>query len=150
PALVGHGMTALAKGPGPGTWSLAPAKKIFSAVGDVALVPEKWLDAVTGLSGSGPAYVYQMIEALTDGGVKVGLPKSLAARLALQTVLGAALTVKLTGKEPAELRSMVTSPGGTTIEGLNVLGKKGFNRAIKEAIAAAARKSKILSRQWAA
>jgi pyrroline-5-carboxylate reductase len=107
------------------------------------------MDAVTGLSGSGPAYVYKMIEALTEGGVKAGLPKKTAGKLALQTVLGAATTVKKTGIPPAKLRAMVTSPGGTTIEGLKALDKRKFSQALVEAVAVAAKKSARLSKQWA-
>lgn len=148
PALVGQGMTALAKGVRVTNYELRITKKIFEAVGEVVEVPEKWLDAVTGLSGSGPAYVYLMIEALTDGGVKTGLPKKIAAQLARQTVYGAAAAVKKTGRGPEELRQMVTSPGGTTIEGLKALARRRFARALTEAVGAAAKKSRRLSKQW--
>ncbi|MBN3032875.1 MAG: pyrroline-5-carboxylate reductase [Candidatus Saganbacteria bacterium] len=149
PCLVGAGMTALAKGGRVTGRELRIARKIFEQVGEVVTVPEKWLDAVTGLSGSGPAYVYQLIEAMTAGGARLGLPRKLAAKLAVQTVFGAAAAVKATGREPAELRAMVTSPGGTTIEGLNVLARRRFSGAVIEAIAAAAKKSRALARQWA-
>ena len=148
PALIGQGMTALAKGKRVTNYELRITRKIFEAVGEVVEVPEKWMDAVTGLSGSGPAFVYQMIEVMAAGGVKAGLPKKIAAKLALQTVFGAAATVKETGRDPEELRAMVTSPGGTTIEGLNVLERRLFAAALIEAIGAAARKSNHLSKQW--
>lgn len=145
PCLVGVGITALAKGKAVGSKAFKKAKEVFRAVGEVVEVPEKWMDAVTGLSGSGPAFVYQTIEALTAGGASAGLPKALAAKLALQTVLGAAITLKETGKSPEELREMVTSPGGTTIEGLKVLEKMKFIPALVEAVKTAAEKSKKLS-----
>jgi pyrroline-5-carboxylate reductase len=148
PALIGQGMTALAKGKRVTNYELRITKKIFEAVGEVVEVPEKLMDAVTGLSGSGPAFVYQLIEVMAAGGVKAGLPKKIAARLALQTVYGAAATVKETGRDPEELREMVTSPGGTTIEGLNVLERRLFSAALIEAIGAAAKKSRRLSKQW--
>ncbi|MFC1571281.1 pyrroline-5-carboxylate reductase [Candidatus Margulisiibacteriota bacterium] len=148
PCLVGMGMTALAKGKKVSRALYKKAETIFRRVGEVLEVPEKWLDAVTGLSGSGPAFVYQAIEALTAGGIKSGLPKNVAARLALQTVLGAAATVKETGKNPKELRAMVTSPGGTTIEGLAVLKKMKFDQALAGAVLAAAKKSRVLSKKW--
>ncbi len=111
-------------------------------------VKEKLMDAVTGLSGSGPAYVYQLIESLAQGGYAVGLPRNISAKLAVMTVLGAAYTVLTTGKSPAELREMVTSPGGTTIEGLNALKQGNFSKALIEAVLAASKKSKKLSHQW--
>jgi pyrroline-5-carboxylate reductase len=148
PALIGQGITALAKGARITDYQLRIAKQIFEAVGEVIEVPEKWLDAVTGLSGSGPAYVYQMIEVMAAGGARLGLPKKVAAKLARQTVYGAAATVKETGRDPEELRAMVTSPGGTTVAGLNVLERRLFAAALIEAIGAAARKSRRLSKQW--
>jgi len=145
PCLVGCGITALAKGKLVSKAAYKEAEKIFKAVGEVVSVPEKWMDAVTGLSGSGPAFVYQAISALILGGVAASLPKKLAQKLALQTVLGAAATVAKTGKTPLELIKMVASPGGTTVEGLKILQKYKFTRALKEAVVAAARKSKKLS-----
>ena len=148
PALVGQGITALAKGARITNYELRITKKIFESVGEVVEVPERLMDAVTGLSGSGPAFVYQMIGVMAVGGVKAGLPKKIAAKLALQTVYGAAATVKETGRDPEELREMVTSPGGTTIAGLNVLERRLFSAALIEAIGAAAKKSRQLSKQW--
>lgn len=148
PCLIGEGMTALAKGKGVTSRESRVASQIFKSVGEVVEVPEKWLDAVTGLSGSGPAYVYRMIEVMTAGGVKAGLPGKLAARLAVQTVYGAAATVKRTGRDPEELRAMVTSPGGTTLEGLKVLERRQFAAAVAEAVGAAAKKSRLLSKRW--
>jgi pyrroline-5-carboxylate reductase len=148
PCLVGMGITALARGRSVSPAQYKKAAAIFDAVGAVVEVPENLMDAVTGLSGSGPAFVYQAIEALTAGGTALKLPKKVAEKLALQTVLGAAVTVIGTGKSPAELRGMVTSPGGTTIEGLKALAKRKFSRALQEAVFAAARKSKRLSQRW--
>ena len=148
PCLVGMGITALAKGRSVNARLLRKAEAVFEKVGGVVRIPEKWMVAGTGVSGSGPAFVYQMIEALTSGGTAAGLPKNVAAKLALQTVLGSAITVKGTGKSPRDLRIMVTSPGGTTMEGLKVLEKRRFSRALREAVVAAAKKSKKLNRKW--
>jgi pyrroline-5-carboxylate reductase len=148
PCLVGMGITALAKGKKVKSKEFKQALKIFDGVGEVVVVPEKWMDAVTGLSGSGPAYIYECIEGLAHGGVKAGLSPSISAKLTLMTVLGAAFTVLNTGKSPKELKAMVTSPGGTTIEGLKMLKKRKFSKALIEAVNAAAKKSKKLSKKW--
>lgn len=148
PCLVGTGITALAKGKKAGAADLKKAKAIFGAVGEVLEVPEKWMDAVTGLSGSGPAFVYQVIDGLIQGGKDSGLPNKIAEKLALQTILGAAETVKRSGLSAKELCKMVASPGGTTIEGLAVLEKHKTVEAFKSAVSAAARKAKRLSRDW--
>lgn len=145
PALVGAGMTALAVGGKVGKEQLEKARRIFGSVGQVVEVEEKVMDAVTGLSGSGPAYVYLMIEALAEAGKKLGIEQQSAEKLAVETVLGAARTMKETGKSAQELREMVASPGGTTMEGLKVLEKKKFVEAVVEAVKAAAEKSKKLS-----
>lgn len=145
PALVGAGMTAMAVGTKVKKEQLEEARKIFASIGEVVEVEEKFMDAVTGLSGSGPAYVYLMIEALTEAGKELGLEQDKARRLAVETVYGAAKTIKDTGKPAEELREMVTSPGGTTIEGLKVLEKKKFVEAVVAAVKAAAQKSKKLS-----
>lgn len=121
------------------------ARKLFAAVGSVVSVTETQLDAVTGLSGSGPAFVYLMMEALSDGGVEAGLPRKLALDLAIQTVAGAAEMAAATGEHPAVLREMVTSPGGTTIAGLGVLEKAAVRSAFAGAVKAAARRAKELS-----
>lgn len=152
PATVGAAMTALAFGAPKATSShnqvqerhLAQAKSIFAAVGQVIEVPESLMDAVTGLSGSGPAYVAIAIEALADGGVAAGLPRAVAFRLALQTVLGTAQLIQEKGLHPAELKDRVTSPGGTTIAGVAQLEKSGLRSAIIEAVLAAYRRSKEL------
>lgn len=145
PALVGEGITALAKGEKVATRHYAIAEKIFKLVGEVVEVPEKWMDAVTALSGSGPAFVYQVIEGLIQGGIRVGLPLKVAVKMALPTVIGAAKTIEKTGKSPQELTPMVASPGGTTIEGLKVLEKYHLVEALTKAVTAAAKKSKVLS-----
>ena len=122
----------------------ALAQKLFSAVGVALSVKESLLDAVTGLSGSGPAYVYQIIEALSDGGVAAGLPRDVATKLAAQTLLGGAKMVLETGQHPGALKDQVTSPGGTTIEGLHELEKAGVRGGLMNAVRAAAEKSKRL------
>ena len=120
---------------------------LLSAVGIAVQVPESLLDAVTGLSGSGPAFVYQIIEAMSDGGVAAGLPRDTATRLAAQTVLGSAKMVLETGTHPGALKDMVTSPGGTTIEGVHELEKGGLRATLMNAVRAAAAKSRKLGRR---
>ncbi len=144
PALVGASASAFALGKHATPADAAFAQKLFSAVGVALQVKEPLLDAVTGLSGSGPAYVYQIIEALSDGGVAAGLPREVATKLAAQTLLGAARMVLETGQHPGALKDMVTSPGGTTIEGLHELEKAGVRGALMNAVRAAAEKSKKL------
>jgi len=144
PATVGAGITAIAPGILVQPDNLALAKRIFLAVGEVVEVPESMLDAVTGLSGSGPGYVAILIEALTDGGVAAGLPRAIASQLALQTVFGTAQLLKESKMHPAELKDRVTSPGGTTIAGIAELEKAGFRSAIIEAVKAAYRRAKEL------
>jgi pyrroline-5-carboxylate reductase len=117
---------------------------IFNSTGIAVEVPEKLLNAVTGLSGSGPAYVYLIIEALSDAGVRVGLPRDVSLRLAAQTVLGAAKMVTDSGDHPARLKDQVTSPGGTTIAGIDVLEREGVRSALIEAVKAATRRSEEL------
>ena len=116
---------------------MAEAKRLFTSIGRVAVAAENHLDAVTGLSGRGPAYAYLLIEALADGGVKMGLPKELSLTLAAQTLTGAARMVLETGKHPAELKDMVATPGGTTVQGLYVLEaaavRSAFIKAVEEA-----------------
>ncbi|MCT7949915.1 pyrroline-5-carboxylate reductase [Ancylothrix sp. C2] len=144
PATVGSGISAITAGTCVQPHHLDFARQILQAVGDVVEVPESMMDAVTGLSGSGPAYVSILIEALTDGGVYAGLPRPIAAKLALQTVLGTATMLHETKMHPAELKDRVTSPGGTTIAGLAQLEKAGFRSALIEAVKAAARRSQEL------
>jgi pyrroline-5-carboxylate reductase len=146
PATVGAGMTAIAAGSLVTPSQMQQAKTIFGAVGEVVEVPEHLLDGVTGLSGSGPAYVAMMVEALSDGGVAAGLPRAVAYQLAIQTVLGTAQLMKDTGIHPAELKDRVTSPEGTTIAAVAELEKAGFRSAIIEAVKAAYRRSQELGK----
>ena len=147
PALVLEGASALARGRHATAEDLQQARKLFEAVGRAVVLDEPLLDAVTGLSGSGPAYVFLAIEALADGGVKAGLPRDVAQMLAAQTVLGAARMVLETGRHPGQLKDMVTSPGGTTIAGLQVLEQAGFRGALIAAVDAAARRSRELGQR---
>jgi pyrroline-5-carboxylate reductase len=144
PALVGSSATGFALGKSAGAADAEIATKLFSSVGVAFQVKENLLDAVTGLSGSGPAYVYLFIEALSDGGVAAGLPRDIATKLAAQTVLGAAKMVLETGQHPGALKDMVTSPGGTTIEGIHELEKGRLRGTVMSAVRAAADKSKKL------
>jgi pyrroline-5-carboxylate reductase len=144
PALVGASATAFALGKAARPEDAELAQKLFSAVGVAFQVKEALLDAVTGLSGSGPAYAYLFIEALSDGGVAAGLPRDIATRLAAQTVMGSARMVLETGLHPGVLKDMVTSPGGTTIEGLHELEKGKLRGTVISAVRAAAEKSKKL------
>lgn len=146
PVLVREGMTAL-------SWSGALAEEdkevaraVFQAVGRVIPIEERLMDAVTGLSGSGPAYVFQAIEALADGGVKMGLPRQTAEVLAAQTVLGAAKMVLDSGEHPAKLKDRVASPGGTTIAGLHRLEEGRFRATLMGAVEAATKRSQELAR----
>jgi pyrroline-5-carboxylate reductase len=145
PALIGEGATGLCRGTHATDEHAALARAYFSVVGKTVMVEEKQIDAVTGLSGSGPAYVFMMIEALSDGGVKAGLPRDTARLLAAQTVLGAAKLVLESDEHPARLKDNVVTPGGTTIAGLAVLERAGFRAALIDAVEAAANRSKELS-----
>jgi pyrroline-5-carboxylate reductase len=146
PALVGASASAFALGKAAGPADAEIARRLFSAVGYACEVKEPLLDAVTGLSGSGPAYVALIIEALSDGGVAEGLPREIATRLAAQTVMGGALMVLETGQHPGQLKDMVTSPGGTTIEGLHELEKAGVRAGLINAVRAATEKSRRLGK----
>ncbi len=146
PVLVREGMTALA-----GSSTLSEDDQdighaIFQAVGRVVAIDERLMDAVTGLSGSGPAYVFQAIEALADGGVKMGLPRQTAEVLAAQTVFGAAKMVLESGDHPAKLKDRVASPGGTTIAGLHRLEEGRFRATLMGAVEAATKRSQELAR----
>ncbi|MEM2905820.1 MAG: pyrroline-5-carboxylate reductase [Candidatus Bathyarchaeia archaeon] len=134
PCLVGEGMTALAPSPGVSPEQLENAKRIFASVGRAVVAEERYFDAITGLSGSGPAYVYLMVEALADGGVRMGLPKSLALLLAAQTMLGSAKMVLSRTENPAKLRDEVVTPAGTTAEGIYELEKAGVRAALMTAV----------------
>lgn len=146
PVLVDAGATPLAMSAGATDKDMKLAETIFSAVGTVEIIPERLMDAVTGLSGSGPVYIFMVIEALTDGGVKMGLPRKTAARLAAQTVFGSAKLVIETGKHPAILKDDVTTPGGTAIEAIHELESRGLRSDLMHAVIAATRRSEELSR----
>jgi pyrroline-5-carboxylate reductase len=146
PALIKAGASAFALGGSATTEDAKLVQEMLSTVGVAVQVPENLLDAVTGLSGSGPAYVYQIIEALSDGGVRVGLPRAIATKLAAQTVLGAALMVLETGEHPAVLKDAVTSPGGTTIAGLHALETGGVRGHLINAVVAATERSRELGK----
>ena len=145
-ARVLESATALCSGPGATDADMKAAQKIFAALGKTVLVEEKLMDAVTGLSGSGPAYVFLFLEALIDAGVKVGLARAVAAELAAQTILGAVKLSLETLESPAALKAQVTSPGGTTISGLHVLEKGGFRGLIMDAVESATQRSKELGK----
>ena len=144
PALVGASASAYALGEGARKEDGELAKRLLSAVGVAFEVKESLLDAVTGLSGSGPAYAYLVIEALADGAVLVGMPRDLALRLAAQTLAGAAEMVLSTKQHPAALRDMVTSPGGTTIAGIEALESRGARAAFVHAVRAATERARVL------
>jgi len=144
PALVGAGATALARGPHATDGDLAQALALFEAVGMAVVVEEHHLDAVTGLSGSGPAFVFMAIEALADGGVKVGLARPIAMALAAQAVMGAAKLVLESGQHPGLLKDQVASPGGTSIAGIHALEQHAFRAALIAAVEAAAKRSREL------
>jgi pyrroline-5-carboxylate reductase len=144
PALVLEGATAIARGDGLEPGDLETAQEIFAAVGKVVVLEEELMDAVTGLSGSGPAYIALVVEALADGGVKVGLDRQTAMTLAAQTVLGAARLLIETGTHPGQLKDMVTSPGGTAIAGIHTLESGGLRRTLIDAVERATQRSRDL------
>jgi pyrroline-5-carboxylate reductase len=146
PALVGTGASAIAAGSAAGPGHVDWARGVLGAVGVVEVVAEPLLDAVTGLSGSGPAYVFLVAEALVEAGVLAGLPRPTAARLANQTLLGAARMVCDSSEGPEALRAAVTSPGGTTAAGLRELERAGLRAAFLEAVMAATERSRELGR----
>jgi pyrroline-5-carboxylate reductase len=146
PALVMAGAAGIAAGSTSTASDIMTAQQIFGAVGRAVVVEEKLMDAVTGLSGSGPAYVFTIIDALADAGVKQGIPRQLALELSAQTVYGAAKMVLETNEHPGKLRDMVTSPGGTTIEGLHALEKGKLRAVLMNAVEAATLRSKELGK----
>lgn len=141
PVLVGEGMSAIAYNNNVNTIEKETVLNIFNSFGKAEMVTEKLIDAVVGVSGSSPAYVYMFIEALADGAVLEGMPRQQAYEFAAQTVLGSAKMVLETGKHPGELKDMVTSPGGTTIEAVKVLEDQGFRSAIINAVHSAAKRN---------
>jgi pyrroline-5-carboxylate reductase len=141
PALISQGMIVLAPSSGVGEEKIAELERLLANSGRVDRLEEKYLDAVTGLSGSGPAFGYIFIEALADGGVRAGLPRDKALSYAAQTLLGAAAMVQETGRHPGELKDMVASPGGTTIAGIAALEQAGFRGIVMNAVEAAYRRS---------
>ena len=146
PVAVGEGMSAIALGKNTSELNGKTVETIFNAVGKAVILQESAIDAVTGLSGSGPGYAFVMMDALADAGVKVGLPRQISIMLAAQTLLGAAKMVLETGEHPAVLRDKVTSPGGTTIAGIHVLEQKGVRAALIDAVEAATNKSKAMGK----
>lgn len=149
PALIGAGATALSAGSQASQADLARARTLFDSVGMTVTVGEELLDAVTGLSGSGPAYIFLIIEALADAGVKMGLPRQSALNLTVQTLLGSARMLQETGLHPAQLKDQVTSPGGTTSVGLHTLEAGGLRTTLINAVENATEKSKALGQAQA-
>jgi pyrroline-5-carboxylate reductase len=146
PSQVGASASAFSRGASASAEDAAVVSALFGSVGKVFEVKESLLDAVTGLSGSGPAFVCLVIEALADGGVRAGLPRDVAQTLAAQTVLGTAKMVLETGKHPAQLKDEVASPGGTTIAGLHALEQAGVRGGLMDAVLAAARRAEELGK----
>jgi pyrroline-5-carboxylate reductase len=146
PAFILEAASALSQGPRATQEDMVTAVTIFNSIGKSIILDEKYFDAVTGLSGSGPAYVFTFIEALIDAGLKVGLNRSDAELLVMQTVLGSVKLAMHSKEHPAQLRAMVTSPGGTTIAGLHELEAAGFNGIIMDAVEAATERSKELGK----
>ena len=148
PAQIGAAASVWTATPEVSAERLDDARSLLQAIGEeVQVADEKYVDMATGLSGSGPAYVFMFIESLTDAGVHVGLPREMSAKLAVQTVIGSAQLVQQSGRHPAELRNMVTSPGGTTAEGTLVLEGSGFRASVIEAVEAAYEKALLLGEE---
>lgn len=146
PALIGAGISVILPAAGVPAEAVDQVRQTMATVGEVAVVDnEAWIDGVTALSGSGPAYVFLMAEALSDGGVACGLPRALADQLAVQTLIGSARLLAASGKHPGELKNQVTSPGGTTIAGLAVLERAGVRGALIDTVVAAWRRAKELN-----
>ncbi len=146
PAMIGEGATAICSGNFLTGVELDHVWQLFATIGDVVTVDEAQMDAVTGLSGSGPAYIYAVIEALTAGGVANGLSQEIALKLATQTVIGAARMVQQTAEEPAVLRQRVCSPGGTTLAAIELLEQRGLSAILIDAVGAATERSRELGR----
>ena len=147
PAMVGAGMTVMsAQGDVPGE-AFARAELVFGCVGKTMRLDEKLMDAVVGINGSSPAYIFMLIEAMADAGVQGGVPRAAAYELAAQSALGSAKMVLDTGKHPGELKDMVCSPGGTTIDAVAVLEKQGFRSSIIEAMAACTEKTRAMAKK---
>ena len=146
PALVQEGATAICGSSHSSNLDLKIAHHIFKAIGQTVDIEEIHMDAVTGLSGSGPAYIFMIIEALSDAGVKVGLSREVSNTLTIQTILGSAKLARDSGKHPGELKDMVTSPGGTTISGLHMLEEGGIRNALMNAVEMATQRSKELGK----
>ena len=144
PCLIRHGMTALAAGKHASAEDLKIAQEIFGSMGRTVVVDEKHMDAITGLSASGPAYVFLIIESLAEGGVKLGLPRELSTELSAQTLLGASALVLQTGEHPAKLKDMVTTPAGCTIDGLLELEEGGLRVTLIKAVVRAAERARQL------
>ena len=147
PAMVGEGMTAVCDDTTFSQEDFEFAKGIFDALGKTKILPERLFDGVTAISGSSPAYVYMLIEAMADAGVREGIPRNYAYEMAAQSVLGSALMVLSSGTHPAALKDAVCSPGGTTIEAVAALEKNGFRNAVMEAMKACADKSRDMSKK---
>ncbi|PKL75613.1 MAG: pyrroline-5-carboxylate reductase [Candidatus Melainabacteria bacterium HGW-Melainabacteria-1] len=141
---VGEGMTVFACGKNASLQQIKKAEDLFGSVGRVLQLDEQHMDAVTGLSGSGPAYIYIVIESLADGGVKMGLPREAAIQMAAQTVLGAARTVLVTGEHPAKLKDQVTTPAGVTIDGIMELEEGGLRVTLIKAVVKATERARQL------
>lgn len=148
PCLIGEGMSVISKGTNASAVDIRTAEGIFSSIGKTLVLDEKELDAVTALSGSGPAFVYRMVEALEEGGIKAGLSKEHAHVLAMQTALGSIRTLVETGRAPSELVKSVASPGGTTVEGLKVLDEAKFNDIIRDTVYASYLRSKEIRAEF--
>ena len=146
PALVQEGATAICGSEHSSKLDIEIAHHIFTAIGQTVDIEEIHMDAVTGLSGSGPAYIFMIIEALSDAGVKVGLSREVSNILTIQTILGSAKLARDGGKHPGELKDMVTSPGGTTISGLHMLEEGGIRNALMNAVEMATQRSKELGK----
>ena len=141
PALVGEGVTGIAAGAHAGLSELDLAREVLDAVGSVRMMDESLLDAVTAVSGTGPAYVFLLAEALIEAALREGIPRDIAERFVNQTIRGAGHLLTGTGKSPTELRSQVTSPGGTTAAAMHVLEERGFRAIVEDAVRAAAKRA---------